>query len=73
MLIPCSCSGKEVVPILTKYEGVGDCFTTILREEGVRGLFKVIILVRGRGDCCITIIRDERVRGLFKVIMVVKG
>lgn len=33
-------SGKEVVPILSRYEGVGDCFTTILREEGVRGLFK---------------------------------
>ncbi|XP_023330136.1 solute carrier family 25 member 46 [Eurytemora carolleeae] len=33
-------SGKEVIPILTRYEGVGDCFSTILREEGVRGLFK---------------------------------
>jgi len=33
-------SGKEVIPILTRYEGVGDCFSTILREEGARGLFK---------------------------------
>jgi hypothetical protein len=57
MLIPCSFSGKEVVPILTKYEGVGDCFTTILREEGVRGLFKVIVKVRGRGGCFTTILR----------------
>ena len=32
--------GKEVIPILPRYEGVGDCFSTILREEGVRGLFK---------------------------------
>eukprot|EP00088_Acartia_fossae_P052475 TRINITY_DN5929_c0_g1_i1.p1 TRINITY_DN5929_c0_g1~~TRINITY_DN5929_c0_g1_i1.p1 ORF type:complete len:509 (+),score=82.76 TRINITY_DN5929_c0_g1_i1:82-1608(+) len=33
-------SGKEVIPILTRYEGVVDCFTTVVREEGVRGLFK---------------------------------
>jgi len=33
-------SGREVIPILTRYEGVSDCFSTILREEGVRGLFK---------------------------------
>jgi len=33
-------SGKEVIPILTRYEGVTDCFSTILREEGVKGLFK---------------------------------
>ena len=30
----------QVVPILTRYEGVSDCFSTILQEEGVRGLFK---------------------------------
>jgi len=33
-------SGKEVIPILTRYEGVTDCFSTVVREEGVRGLFK---------------------------------
>lgn len=33
-------SGIEVVPILTRYEGVSDCFSTILQEEGFRGLFK---------------------------------
>lgn len=33
-------SGREVVPILTRYEGVSDCFSTILREEGCSGLFK---------------------------------
>jgi len=33
-------TGKEVIPILTRYEGVSDCFSTILREEGARGLFK---------------------------------
>ena len=33
-------SGIEVVPILTRYEGVSDCFSTILQEEGFTGLFK---------------------------------
>ena len=35
--------GREVIPILTRYEGVFDCFTTVVREEGFRGLFKVNI------------------------------
>ena len=30
----------EVTPILSRYEGVADCFNTILMEEGVSGLFK---------------------------------
>ena len=29
-----------MVPILTRYEGVSDCFSTILQEEGFSGLFK---------------------------------
>jgi len=33
-------SGREVVPILTRYEGISDCFSTIVQEEGVSGLFK---------------------------------
>merc|ERR1712025_672692 len=33
-------SGIEVTPILTRYEGAGDCFSTILQEEGISGLFK---------------------------------
>jgi len=33
-------TGREVVPILTRYEGVADCFSTILQEEGFSGLFK---------------------------------
>jgi len=33
-------AGIEVTPILTRYEGVGDCFSTILQEEGFSGLFK---------------------------------
>ena len=33
-------SGIEVTPILTRYEGVADCFATILQEEGISGLFK---------------------------------
>ncbi len=33
-------SGKEVMPIITQYEGFGDCFNSILREEGTAGLFK---------------------------------
>ena len=28
------------MPILTRYEGVSDCFSTILQEEGFTGLFK---------------------------------
>ena len=30
----------EVTPILSRYEGLADCFTTILQEEGFSGLFK---------------------------------
>ena len=30
----------EVTPILSRYEGLADCFTTILQEEGISGLFK---------------------------------
>jgi len=33
-------TGREVVPILTRYEGVSDCFSTILHDEGISGLFK---------------------------------
>jgi len=33
-------SGKEVVPIITRYEGFFDCFHCIVSEEGVSGLFK---------------------------------
>ena len=40
-----------MIPILTRYEGVFDCFATVVREEGSRGLFKVknlLITVRKR-------------------------
>lgn len=30
----------EVTPILSRYEGLADCFSTILQEEGFSGLFK---------------------------------
>ena len=33
-------SGKEVVPIITRYEGFVDCFHSIVSEEGLSGLFK---------------------------------
>ena len=33
-------TGREVVPIITRYEGFIDCLTTITQEEGTRGLFK---------------------------------
>ncbi|KAG8292216.1 hypothetical protein J6590_044706 [Homalodisca vitripennis] len=33
-------SGREVVAILTKYEGALDCYTTTLESEGVAGLYK---------------------------------
>ena len=33
-------TGREVVPIITRYEGFIDCMTTITQEEGTRGLFK---------------------------------
>jgi len=33
-------AGMEVTPILSRYEGLSDCFTTILQEEGFSGLFK---------------------------------
>ena len=43
LLNPFAFVGREVIPILTRYEGVFDCFTTVVREEGFRGLFKVNI------------------------------
>ena len=33
-------AGREVVPIITRYEGFFDCLSTITQEEGSRGLFK---------------------------------
>jgi len=33
-------TGREVVPIITRYEGFFDCLSTITQEEGTRGLFK---------------------------------
>lgn len=33
-------SGREVIPILTSYEGPIDCYDTTLRQEGVSGLYK---------------------------------
>ncbi|XP_069697716.1 mitochondrial outer membrane protein SLC25A46-like isoform X2 [Periplaneta americana] len=33
-------SGYEVIPILTSYEGAGDCYETTLQQEGVAGLYK---------------------------------
>lgn len=33
-------TGREVVPIITRYEGFMDCFQSIIAEEGVSGLFK---------------------------------
>merc|ERR1712018_622798 len=33
-------TGKEVVPIITRYEGFVDCFYSIITEEGFSGLFK---------------------------------
>lgn len=33
-------TGREVVPIITRYEGFFDCLSTITQEEGSRGLFK---------------------------------
>lgn len=33
-------SGREVIPILTNYEGALDCYRTALREEGASGLYK---------------------------------
>lgn len=33
-------TGKEVVPIITRYEGFFDCFHSIVSEEGFSGLFK---------------------------------
>ncbi|XP_075238391.1 solute carrier family 25 member 46a isoform X4 [Lycorma delicatula] len=33
-------TGSQVVPILTNYEGAGDCYDEILKEEGVTGLYK---------------------------------
>ena len=33
-------TGREVVPIITRYEGFLDCFQSIITEEGFSGLFK---------------------------------
>jgi len=33
-------TGREVVPIITRYEGFADCFTSIVSDEGISGLFK---------------------------------
>ena len=33
-------TGREVVPIITRYEGFADCFYCIVSEEGFSGLFK---------------------------------
>ena len=33
-------TGREVVPIITRYEGFTDCFTSIVSDEGFSGLFK---------------------------------
>lgn len=33
-------TGREVIPILTRYEGFWDCFSVVLYEEGWSGLFK---------------------------------
>jgi solute carrier family 25 protein 46 len=33
-------SGLGVVPIITRYEGVFDCFRSVLLEEGLAGLYK---------------------------------
>lgn len=33
-------TGREVVPIITRYEGFADCFSSIISDEGFSGLFK---------------------------------
>lgn len=33
-------TGREVMPIITRYEGFADCFHSIVNEEGVSGLFR---------------------------------
>jgi len=33
-------SGLEVLPIITRYDGAFDCYTTIISEEGFAGLYK---------------------------------
>ena len=33
-------TGREVIPIMTRYEGFFDCLSTVLQEEGLSGLFK---------------------------------
>ncbi len=33
-------SGASVLPVTSKYEGVTDCFHTIVSEEGAAGLYK---------------------------------
>lgn len=33
-------TGREVVPIITRYEGFADCLSSIISDEGFSGLFK---------------------------------
>jgi len=33
-------TGKEVIPIITRYTGIFDCFNSVIHEEGVAGLYK---------------------------------
>ena len=33
-------TGMGVVPIITRYEGMFDCFQTIIRDEGLMALYK---------------------------------
>ena len=33
-------TGLEVLPIITRYDGVFDCYATIVSEEGFSGLYK---------------------------------
>lgn len=33
-------SGASVLPVISKYEGVVDCFHTVVSEEGASGLYK---------------------------------
>lgn len=33
-------TGREVIPVLTSYEGLLDCYETTISQEGVLGLYK---------------------------------
>uniref|UniRef100_T1JFS1 Solute carrier family 25 member 46 n=1 Tax=Strigamia maritima TaxID=126957 RepID=T1JFS1_STRMM len=33
-------TGCEVIPLITRYDGVVDCFNGVIRDEGVSGLYK---------------------------------